>query len=115
MSQGACLRDWLGEIHLPIVHSSADYTAPIQLGDAFNVELSCGRLGRRSFTLHYHFVDRQRDLTIARLKTVHVAVKPSEQGHSSVALPDQVRSMMDMLLTSPSEESDLSRTTRSQS
>ena len=56
ISQGAHLRSWLGEVHLPIVHSNADYTAPVKLGDGFDVEVSCGRIGQKSFTLSYHFL-----------------------------------------------------------
>ena len=92
-SRGARLSDWLGEVHLPIVHSSADYQAPIRLGDSFDVEVSCTRIGRASFTLSYHFYSADR-VSLARLKTVHVAVKVQGESHTSTPLPEQVRELL---------------------
>ena len=95
-SHGAQLRDWLGEVHLPIVHSNADYQAPVRLGDSFDIELTCARVGRTSFTLAYHFVNAER-ITLARLQTVHVAVTVNHEGHQSVALPQRVQRLLEEL------------------
>ena len=103
VSRGFCLRDWLEEIHLPIVHSEADYTSPIKLGDHFDIELTCGRIGQTSFTLNYHFLGCESGVTLARLKTVHVAVKLNDEGHESVSLPDQVRSIIGSIVPNVDE------------
>ena len=111
VSCGAHLRDWLGEVHLPIVHSHADYTAPLRLSDAFEVELTCPRVGEHSFTLHYHFVDHVHERTLARLETVHVAVKFDDRKHESVPLPEQVRSVLSGIKVGSDQARDAQRET----
>jgi 1,4-dihydroxy-2-naphthoyl-CoA hydrolase len=90
--QGAGLHTWLDSIHLPIVHASADYSAPLRLGDPFEVEMTCLRRGERSFTLTYHLIDASRQ-TLARLKTIHVSVL----GGESTELPKHLQDLLDKI------------------
>ena len=108
--RGETLRDWLGEVHLPIVHAHADYSAPLRLGDAFDVELTCARIGARSFTLNYRLVSPQ-ERVLAHLETVHVAVaqhKKESKESSSVALPDKLRALLTELTPDQSQGSSQS-------
>ena len=97
--QGVTLKDWLGEVHLPIVHAQSDYRAPLRLGDAFTVELTCRRVGARSFTLNYIFRSNEQGdppaRLLAQLETVHVAV--SQETMSSVSLPHMLATQLEQL------------------
>lgn len=68
------LSSWLAEVHLPIVHSQAQYQAPLRLGEAFEVLITCVNMGTRSFTLSYEFIKKGELTPLAQLQTVHVAV-----------------------------------------
>lgn len=96
--QQAPLHTWLDTVHLPIVHSEADYNAPVTLGTPFVVNLSCERLGDRSFTLKYEFISSKK--LLAYVKTVHVAVKVNdEQGKTrSTELPSRLKSLLSKLM-----------------
>lgn len=98
--QGVTLKEWLGDIHLPIVHAQSDYSAPLRLGDAFTVELVCTRVGSRSFTLSYVFRSGKHSDSsapiLARLETVHVAVAQGEM--RSVSIPDALRGPLEQLM-----------------
>ena len=70
---GRPLNSWLNQVHLPIVHSEADYQAPLRLADSFDIEVTCLKIGERSFTMAYIFCREGKEL--ASVKTVHVAVQ----------------------------------------
>ena len=101
--QGATLKEWLGEVHLPIVHAQSDYSAPLRLGDAFIVELVCTRIGSRSFTLSYTFRSGKYSDSdapiLAQLETVHVAV--TQQEMRSVSIPEALRNLLKGLMETP--------------
>ena len=48
---GAPLHTWLDELHLPIVHAEADYSAPMRLGDQLTLHVGYAKLGKRSFEI----------------------------------------------------------------
>lgn len=106
-SRGVSLAQWLNEIHLPIVHSEAIYTAPIRLGDRFEVHLSCSRLGTSSFTLSYRFLQGERSL--AQLKTVHVAVDQQSSPPKSLPLPTSISEQISPLMEVEDQVSDLEK------
>lgn len=58
-------------IALPIVHTMADFQAPIRQGDRIQVEVSLDEVRRRSFSLNYRFLDAE-GAQRARARTVHV-------------------------------------------
>ena len=41
---------------VPIVHTDADYRAPVKLGDELTVELAVEKIGGSAFTLVYHML-----------------------------------------------------------
>ena len=93
---GRPLSSWLAEVHLPIVHSEADYKAPLRLDDPLEVLMRCVKLGERSFTMSYDFISLQKHL--ARLQTVHVAVDSSNNvPPEAVSLPDELREALEPL------------------
>ena len=74
----------------PIVHTEADYSAPIRLSDRLTVEVSVGRIGDTSFAIEYRFL---RDTTpAATAKTVHVAIDRSSGRKKN--LPDELRGVL---------------------
>jgi 1,4-dihydroxy-2-naphthoyl-CoA hydrolase len=104
--EGAPLHSWLDQVHLPIIRSEADYTAPIKLGTSFEVHLSCAHIGERSFVLHYEFL---KDLkSLAQVKTVHVAVNHNKDDGSvqAVPLPERFKSLL-LTMLSPSKGSSV--------
>ena len=76
-----------GDIVLPIVHTSADYTAPLGLGDAINVEVSIGKIGDTSFTSLYRFI-KNKNIAAGSAQIVHVAV--NRQTGQPLPLPTQL-------------------------
>ena len=95
--QNAPLHTWLDKVHLPIVHSEADYKAPLTLGTSFSVNVTCEYLGQRSFTLHYEFTSPHGILAI--VKTVHVAVKSTQKKEKaeSTNLPSQLKDLLEKI------------------
>ena len=110
--QGVTLKEWLGEVHLPIVHAQSDYSAPLRLGDAFTVELTCARVGSRSFTLSYVFRSGKHcdssSSILARLETVHVAVAQEEM--RSISIPDALRNPLEQLMEASESHSTTTST-----
>ena len=95
-SEGRPLSLWLDEVCLPIVHSEADYTAPLTLDQPFTVLVRCEKIGHRSFTLSYEFV---KDVKVfARLQTVHVAVSIKTESAQSTSLPSELRTVLERLI-----------------
>ncbi len=91
--QGHPLQTWLDQVHMPIVHSEADYKAPLRLGVPFVIELTCSNIGKRSFTLDYRFKSAAK--VFAVLRTVHVAVKLDEnEKTTAVTLPSKLNSLL---------------------
>ena len=64
------------EFVLPIVHSNADYLAPVKFGDELRCEVFVGEIGETSFELNYILLNR--DKISAKIVTKHVVVKKSE-------------------------------------
>jgi len=73
---------------LPIVHSEADYRAPIGHGERITVALEVAEVGHSAFTLDYAFHDAAGRVA-ARARTVHVAIDTDSA--TSKALPEALR------------------------
>lgn len=76
------------EYLVPIVHSEADYRAPIRHGDRVRVEVTVARVGRASFTLHYAVAGAAGDLR-AEARTVHAFVDRATM--KPIPIPDPLR------------------------
>jgi YbgC/YbaW family acyl-CoA thioester hydrolase len=60
------------EYVLPIVHTEADYLAPVKFGDTLNCQVKVGNIGKTSFELLYNL--KLGDKIAARVVTKHVVV-----------------------------------------
>jgi 1,4-dihydroxy-2-naphthoyl-CoA hydrolase len=61
-------------VALPIVHCSADYRRPLQVGDPLTIALTPVRTNPGSFEIH--FAIRRDDEEAARALTRHLAIDP---------------------------------------
>ncbi len=90
----------------PIVHASADYRAPLRLGDRITVEVEVAEVKSRSFTLDYRILrapkpktsagsaDSPAAVATAKARTVHVAVDGNVRGHWA-ELPQTLREALE--------------------
>ena len=95
-SADAPLHSWLSEVHLPIVHSEADYKAPLTLGTSFSVNIHCERLGTKSFTLSYQFSSDHQ--VFANLKTVHVTVSSGFAKTKAISIPNELKDLLNTIM-----------------
>lgn len=79
---------------LPVVHSEADYTAPLWLGDTIEIQLIVEHIGSSSLTFLAHFLktDKTRAGTV---KTVHVSI--DGRTRKKIPLPKELRDKMTKL------------------
>ncbi len=73
-----------------IVHAEGDYKAPLYTGDQLVIDLTCGRLGGRSYSLDYEI--KRDGQVVARMNTVHVCV--DKESKKSRSLPDKLRTQL---------------------
>ena len=59
---------------MPLVHSEADYQAPMRMGDRLRIDVTIKKLGRRSITFGYTVVGRDDAVQRANVTLVHVFV-----------------------------------------
>jgi 1,4-dihydroxy-2-naphthoyl-CoA hydrolase len=71
--------DAAAAVSLPIIQAQARYLGALRLGDRVTVELRVTELRRRSFALHYRFVD-ETGQTRAEAETVHCLAGPDTEG-----------------------------------
>ncbi len=60
-------------ILLPIIHSEADFKAPVTLNENIEIELCLREKRARSFSLEYRFINSQAEI-IAIVRTIHVCM-----------------------------------------
>jgi len=73
---------------MPIARCEADFKRPLRLGDQVTVEMSCERVGEKSISFAYRFVDAAGE-EAALARTVHVGM--DRRTGQSVALTDEMR------------------------
>ena len=71
----------------PIVHTECDYVRPIRMGDKLTIELTLGRIGKSSYTLHYLLLGEDGELR-AKVETVHVSV--NKHSFEKIMLPEKL-------------------------
>ena len=74
-------------VALPIVHCSADYRRPLQVGDPLAISLEPLRLDPGSFEIR--FVFQREGEEVARALTRHLAIDPLSRGRFSLPEPIQ--------------------------
>lgn len=83
-----------GKWLIPIVHSEADYKAPLGVGDRLTVELSCVSRSEHSFVLEFVFV-KEGVGEVARVRTAHVMIDAVT--HEKKPLPANLIAMLEGL------------------
>ena len=76
------------KVRLPIARAQARYERPLRLGDRVRVDLWVTEIRRRSFALHYRFLDEQ-GRTCATAQTLHCLV-----GEDDAGLPEGLRNAL---------------------
>jgi len=80
-----------GDFLLPIVHASADYFAPLRVGDRVLIELQLASLGTSSLTLKTTIWDEEQKRQLAAAQIVHVSV--SKETGRSIPLPLSIKNI----------------------
>jgi YbgC/YbaW family acyl-CoA thioester hydrolase len=80
---------------LPIVHTEADFFAPIRVGDSVDIELKLSRLGCKSFHLSYQFYSSMESKLVGSAITVHVFI--SKESGQSIPIPQEFLSLLQKL------------------
>lgn len=80
--------DWT-RTGLILARNEVDYRIPIQLSDAVQVETWCGRIGAKSFDLHYAVCSTEDERIFAEGRSVMVCFNYNEQ--RSFELPEAWR------------------------
>ena len=78
------------EYSLTVIHTEADYTRPIKVGDELHGEVFISQLRNSSFEVYCRFY--QDDMFAASTKTVHVCV--SKESFEKIALPEELSRML---------------------
>lgn len=91
-----------GEIALPYVHLECEFRAPMQHGDLIAIEVTCGRIGASSYTVHINFSrDQGRGQeSCARVSQTHVAIACATR--AKIDLPVCIREALAALTVCPS-------------
>ena len=76
------------EFVIPIIKSEAEFIKTISFGDTLRIMLHASQVKNSSFELTYEFRNMEQ-LTVARVKTVHVFVK--KQTFEKTELPEKLR------------------------
>lgn len=77
-----------GEYVIPIVKSEAEFIKTISFGDTLRIMLHASQVKKNSFELTYEFRNMEQ-LTVARVKTVHVFVK--NENFEKAELPEDLK------------------------
>lgn len=87
-------------IGLPTVHVDVDFTAPLRFGDVAKITLEVSRLGRSSCTFAIRVSRVLDSAAVAKVQLVCAASDLSTL--RSVALPEDVRRVLEAHLVTPS-------------
>lgn len=85
---------------MPVVHSEADYIAPLRVDDEVDVVLYLEKIGNSSFTLSFDFFNKTLDCLAGTAKITHVLTL--KETKRSTLLPDELREVLSSL--APSKE-----------
>ena len=83
-----------GSFLLPIVHASADFTAPLFVGDALTVSVQAEEVSEHSFVLSYQ-LSRGQGTEVGRARTVHVCL--SMKTKQKEPLPEPLREALQQI------------------
>ncbi|MBK1693356.1 thioesterase [Chromatium weissei] len=77
-----------GQTLLPLIHAEADYHQPLHHGDCVQVQVTITEIRRRSFALHYVFLNQRHEIA-ATAHTVHCQI--NADGSAAEALAPTLR------------------------
>lgn len=73
---------------IAIVHTEADFTKPLYVGDQLKIELTVEKLGDSSYTLVYELLTDNQE-SAGKAKTVHVCI--DKESRKKKSLPEGLR------------------------
>lgn len=79
---------------IPIVHTEADYRAPLFVGDKVTIHMVLDRIGTSSFTIQFHLT-RHDNVAVGTVKTTHVAI--DRESHTKVPVPEELRKHLEAI------------------
>jgi 1,4-dihydroxy-2-naphthoyl-CoA hydrolase len=99
-AEGYSIKDFVHSHNfvMVIVHSEADYFAPLKVGDKLQVHLSIEKIGNTSVTFFYQIYRGEQEL-VGTAKTIHVAL--DTKSHTKIRVPDFVRERFSKYLPVP--------------
>ena len=77
---------------MPIVHAESDYLAPVMIDDELTIQMRVSRLGVSSITLDFELCDVTRNITVGKVKIVHVTV--DREKRTPVPIPDFLKGIL---------------------
>ena len=91
ISTGLDWSDWFSgkDILIPLVHSEADYKAPLFAGKNYLGRVQIENLGSSSVSVSYQFFTEDGEHECAALKTVHVFVDKASM--NKIEIPEKYR------------------------
>lgn len=87
-----------GELALPYVHLDCEFRAPLRHGDAISLDVTCGRIGSTSFTVHIEL--RKGTESCAKVSQTHVCIACATR--TKTELPPFIRESLAALTVCPS-------------
>ena len=82
------------DFFLPIVHSEADYKAPLFVGDVIEIHVTVTNVGKTSFTFAYKLFNAAQQL-VGTAETVHVTMNKATS--KKIPLPADLRAKIEDL------------------
>ncbi|KAA3631383.1 MAG: acyl-CoA thioesterase [Calditrichaeota bacterium] len=80
------------DILILIVHTEADYKKSLRLSEPYDLELSVEKIGSRSFTLQYRFLNKNNEIC-AEVQTVHAVI--NKETKKSISIPEELRKKLE--------------------
>jgi len=102
---GLDVRRGLEGLNVILARAECDYRRPVTLGDALEVRVWVGAVGRSSFTLDYELADPGSDRVFATARSVQVAY--DFERARPTALPEELRTKLDYLSAGQDEGSGI--------
>lgn len=77
---------------LPIVHTEADFSAPLRVSDQISIEVAVEKIGESSLSMRYTFYDTKSRSAVGSALIVHVAV--DRNSFQKIPFPQEFRAIL---------------------
>jgi acyl-CoA thioester hydrolase len=81
------------DLDIQVVSLNLNYRAPAKFDDVLEAQITAGRIGNTSFTLHLAFHRHGDDTLVAEADITYVLIRPSEMAKTPV--PDSIRELLE--------------------